>query len=155
MLSFMRGMLITFVFAALTGCGKPEPKVVVSSQLGEYGPQGLFSAAAPGWHAETPPKFPESLTVDFQERREIKLLGLLQQNGQPARAPKSARIDMSEDGNTWIPVVSSENACSPNTPDGWFNIALPAPKTSRFLKLTIFSNCGDAQFLTLQGLRVE
>lgn len=161
---FLKLFSITAVVMALTGCGDSEsgkagessstPKVTASSQLGEFGPQGLLSATSPGWHSEQPPKFPESLTVDFQTSREIKFLGLLQQEGQPARAPKALRIDISTDGNLWTQVVGSDNACSPNMPDGWSNINFPVPQTGRYLKLIIFSTCGDKQLLTLRGLRV-
>lgn len=164
MVRFSKCLLITTIVFALAGCGDSEPgkagklpstpKVTASSQLGELGPQGLFSNTAPGWHSERPPKFPESLTVDFQTLREIKHVGILQQEGQPARAPKALRIEISNDGNSWTQLAGSDNACSPNMPDGWFNIDFSKPYTGRYLKVIIFSNCGDAQLLTLRGLRV-
>ena len=129
------------------------PIITASSQTDDFGPTGLLSAIPPGWHSAQPPKYPEALTADFQQRREVKSLGLLQQEGQPARAPKAIRIDISDDGTSWIPVAGSDNACAPNTPDGWSNIDFAKPATGRYVKVVIFSNCGDPQFLTLRALR--
>jgi len=161
---FLKLLSITAVAIVLAGCGDSNdckagessstPKVTAGSQLGELGPQGLFDAVQPGWHSAQPAKYPESLTVDFQIPREVQFIGLLQQEGQPTRAPKSLRIEISSDGKTWTAVGGSENACAPNIPDGWFNIDLAKPITAQHMKIVIFSNCGDAQLLTLRGLRV-
>jgi len=129
------------------------PKITASSQKNEFGAAGLLAATPPGWHSGQPPKYPESLTVDFQSSREVKSLGLLMQEGQPARAPKAVRIEISDDGKSWTSVAGSNNACSPNMPDGWSNIDFAKGVTSRYLKVIIFSNCGDPQLLTLRGLR--
>ena len=64
-------------------------------------------------------------------------------------------ILISNDGLYWTPVTFAENVCSPNMPDGWSNIDLPKPVTARYLKIFIFSNCGDAQLLTFRGLRFD
>lgn len=157
-------VVAAFVLVAVTGCGdsndstKPVASrsliLTASSQMGDYGPQGLFDAVQPGWHSAQPAKYPESLTVDFRAPREVKFIGLLQQEGQPARAPKSLRIEISSDGKTWTAVGGSDNACAPNKPDGWVNIDLAKPITAQHMKIVIFSNCGDAQLLTLRGLRI-
>ena len=128
-------------------------KLTASSQYDQFGPDGLMTAAQPGWHAEYPPKYPESLTVDLRSSREIKSLGLLPQDGHDTRAPKALRIEISSDGNSWQPVAESDNACPRKTPDGWSNINFPKPAMGRYVKLTIFSNCGDKELLTLRGLR--
>lgn len=157
-------LVSVFVLVAVSGCGdsndsrKPvasrPPILIASSKTGDYGPQGLFDAVQPGWHSASPPKFPESLTVDFQAPREVKFIGLLQQDGQPARAPKSLRIETSSDGKTWTDVGGSDNACAPNKPEGWVNIDLAKPITAQYMKIVIFSNCGATELLTLRGLRV-
>ena len=158
-----RLLVSAFVLVAATGCGKSDdatkpvashPILTASSKTGDYGPQGLFDSVQPGWHSVQPPKYPESLTVDFQAPREVKFIGFLQQDGQPARAPKALRIESSSDRKTWIAVGGSENACAPNKPDGWVNVDLAKPVTAQHLRIVIFSNCGDAQLLTLRGLRV-
>ena len=131
------------------------PQSTASSQFGDYGPAGLLAATQPGWHAVQPPKCPESLTLDLRTRREIRLLGLLPQDGLPARAPKAIRVEISDDGNSWTAVAGSDDACAPNTPDGWSNIHFAKPVTTRYLRVIILSNCGDAQLLTLRGLRFE
>lgn len=156
-------LVATFVLFAATGCdgSKDSTKAVASrspiltaSSQGDNGPQGLFDAVQPGWHSASPPKYPESLTVDFQAPREVKFIGLLQQDGAPARAPKSLRIEISSDGKTWTEVGGSDNACVPNKPDGWVNVDLAKPITAQYMKIVILSNCGDTYLLTLRGLRV-
>lgn len=154
----------TFFLIAATGCSDSNnstksvasrsPIITASSKADKLGPEGLFDATQPGWHSGTPPKYPESLTVDLLAPQEVKFIGLLQQDGKPARAPKSLRIETSSDGKTWTEVGGSDNACVPNKPDGWVNIDLAKPITAQHIKIVIFSNCGDASLLTLRGLRV-
>lgn len=134
--------------------GKNIFVLTASSKSADLGPQGLFSAAAPGWHSQQPPKFPENITVDFGVSKQISTLGMLQQEGHPSRAPKAVRVEMSNDGITWLAVAGSDNACTPNMADGWFNVDLLKPSAGRYLKVIIFSNCGDPQLVTLRGLRV-
>jgi len=156
-------LLSVLILVTATGCGKSDdatksvashPILTASSKTGDYGPQGLFDTVQPGWHSAQPPKYPESLTVDFKTPREVKYIGLLQQDGQPSRAPKALRIESSSDGKTWTAVGGSDNACAPNSPDNWVNVDLAKPSTVQFLRIVIFSNCGDTQLLTLRGVRV-
>ena len=133
--------------------GFTAPKFTVTSQLDNYGPEGLGDSAQPGWHAARPPNYPESITVDLRTRRQIRLVGLLRQDGLPARAPKALGVEISDDGNSWTPVAGSDDACAPNTPDGWSNINFAESVTTRYVKVIIFSNCGDPELLTLRGLR--
>ncbi len=159
---FFKLLTITTIVIALTGCGDSKPpktvelptsKVTASSQLDNMGPEGLLSATQPGWHSASPPKFPEWVMVDFQVHREVRFLGLLQQDGIPTRAPKAIRVEMSNDGNSWSQVAGSDDACSPNKPDGWSNIDFAKPATGRYLKIVILSNCGDLGLVTFRGLR--
>lgn len=162
----LKSLSFIATIAILTGCSDsnnapksqaPEmagtAKLTASSQYGQFGPEGLMTAAQPGWHAEYPPKYPESLTVDLRSLREIKSLGLLPQDGHDTRAPRALRIEISSDGNSWKPVAESDNACPRKTSDGWSNIEFAKPEMGRYVKLTIFSNCGDKELLTLRGLR--
>jgi hypothetical protein len=135
--------------------GLPLPKVTASSQLEKYGPEGLLSAAQPGWHAAMPPKYPESLIVDFGAPREIRRIGLLPQDGVPERAPKQMRIEISNDDLYWDPIAIVDSSCGTRPADGWGSIELPKPATTRYLKLMIFTNCGDPQLLTFRGLRFD
>jgi len=129
--------------------------LTASSRSADLGPQGLFSAAPPGWHSQQPPRFPESITVDFGVSKQISFLGMLQQDGHPLRAPKAVRVEISNDGITWLAVAGSDNACTPNMSDGWFNVGLLKPSAGRYLKVIIFSNCGDTQLVTLRGIRAD
>ena len=155
-------MTITTIVIALTGCGDskppkavelPAPKITASSQLEKYGPEGLLSAAQPGWHSQNPRKFPEWVMVDFQAPREVRLLGLLAQDGNPTRAPKAIHVEISNDGNSWSQAAVADDACSPNTQDGWSEIKFAKPVTARYLKIVILSNCGDPGLVTFRGLR--
>ncbi|MFH1814751.1 MAG: discoidin domain-containing protein [Pseudomonadota bacterium] len=128
--------------------------VLTASSQSTFGPQGLFSAISPGWHSQQPPQYPESITADLGVSKQIGYIGILQQEGHPTRAPKAFRVEMSDDGITWLAVAGSDNACTQNMPDGWFNVDLPKPSFGRYLRVIVFSNCGDAQMLTLRGLRV-
>lgn len=132
-----------------------QPIITSSSQSGNFGPQGLLGAVQPGWHSASPPSYPESVTVDFKTLRKFKSIGLLQQDGKPTRAPKALHIEISANGKTWAPAGGTDNACTPNKPDGWFTIDLAKPVKTRYLKLVIDANCGEPGFLTFRGLRVD
>ena len=172
-------LLLTMVTVAgvLSGCSDPQsdskvakiekvanessPRVIAesvssikaSTSLKDLGPEGLFSSQAPGWHAASPVRFPQEITVEFSSEHPLHYFGLLQQKGQPARAPKAYRLDASRDGKNWASIGGSDNACTPNLPDGWNNIEIKPSTIARYLRITIFSNCGDEKFLTLQGIR--
>lgn len=133
----------------------PKIKINVTSQLEKYGPEELFRSQQASWHAEKPPKYPQAITVDFYGQREISLLGLLPQESKPERAPKAIRIETSNDGKSWLPVADADNVCTSNAAHGWHDEKFVQPAMARYLKITIFSNCGDPDFLTLRGLRIE
>lgn len=159
---FFGWLATTTMLLALTGCGDskppktvelPTPKVIASSQLDNMGPEGLLSAMQPGWHSANPHKLPEWVMVDFQAPREVRRLGLLPQDGNPTRSPKAIRVEISNDGNSWSQAAGSDDACSPNMPDGWWNLDFAKPATGRYLKIVILSNCGDPGLVTFRGLR--
>jgi hypothetical protein len=131
------------------------PDITASSQLENYGPQGLLAQISPGWHSERNPKYPQSITVDFHEQREIQLLGLLPQEEKTDRAPKVISIEVANDGELWEPVAGSDNACISNAAEGWHDISFAKPVKTRYLKISIFSNCGDPSLLTLKGLKIK
>jgi hypothetical protein len=131
------------------------PLVTATSQYVQYGPQGLFSAREPGWHAELHPKYPQTLNVDFQEAKSFGGIGLLPQDDSAVRAPKNIRINVSDDGKTWVPAAASEDSCATNAADGWHNVKFAERVKARYLQIEIFSNCGDPDLLTLRGLRIQ
>lgn len=131
------------------------PKVTATSQYVQYGPQGLFSASEPGWHAELQPKYPQALSVDFHESKSFSEIGLLSQDNLTVRAPKNIRINVSDDGKTWVTAATSEDSCAANTADGWHNVKFAQGVKARYLQIEIFSNCGDPGLLTLRGLRIQ
>ncbi|WP_137938174.1 discoidin domain-containing protein [Chitinivorax sp. B] len=139
---------------------QPQPKadgptISASSQTAELGPAGLMQATKPGWHSDQPPKFPEYITVDLHASKAVGTVGLLQQEGQPKRGPKALRIEVSSDGNEWTPVAGADDACQPNAKDGWTDVTLSKPATARYVKVVVFSNCGDPHLLTIRGLRIS
>lgn len=132
-----------------------KPTVSARSLSPEFGPEGLFTSKAPGWHSVRPPKYPEVLSIDFGAPREVRILGLLAQEGQSKRNPKAFRIETSDDGAAWTPVAGSNDACTPNVKDGWHDVQFVRPARGRHLRLVVFSNCGDGTLLTLRGLRIQ
>lgn len=131
------------------------PSIEASSQLKNYGPQGLLLQMQPGWHTEQNPKYPQTLNIDLHEARLLGTIGLLPQDGNSARAPKSIRIKVSNDGKSWVTAVKSDDVCVANSPNGWHNVKLAKQVKVRFLEIKILANCGDPDFLTLRGLRIE
>lgn len=136
---------------------KPSLRIIASSQLGDYGPQGLLSAMQPGWHAARNPIYPQSIFVDFSEPRSFDLIELLPQDGYFTRAPKEIRIRTSTDNKLWSTVTVLSLPCreNPGAPEGWRKVQLNNPVNARFLEVGIFSNCGDPDLLTLRGLRIK
>lgn len=128
--------------------------ITASSQHDTYDPNGLFLGKEPGWHSAFPAKYPQEIIIEFVTFTEIRYVGLLQQNGQTQRAPKAYQIEVSTDGILWMPISRSDDACALYASSGWTNIMLPKAARGRFIKVVIFSNCGDPQWLTLKGLRI-
>lgn len=132
------------------------PSVKASSQLREYGPEGLFMEVPPGWHAEQNPKYPQFLNIDLQEIKFFGSISFLPQDPTvAARSPKSIHVKASDDGKSWTSVAASDDVCVANSPGGWHNFKLPNQVKTRFLEIEIMANCGDPNFLTLRGLKIE
>ncbi|MCB2263906.1 MAG: discoidin domain-containing protein [Candidatus Thiosymbion ectosymbiont of Robbea hypermnestra] len=131
------------------------PKIVASSTLDNYGPFGLLSSVQPGWHAEKNPAYPQKIAIDFKEMRLISQVGLLPQDRHTIRMPKAITINTSVDGKSWVNVATFDNVCVANVPGNWHNFELPNQVETQFLEIEILANCGDPDFLTLRGLKVE
>lgn len=132
------------------------PSIVATSVLGEYGPEGLFMQIPPGWHAEINPVYPQALKIDFKKIKSFDSIYFLPQDtALISRSPKKIRIKISDDEQTWAEVLSSTDVCTPNEPDGWHKFNLPRKFYARYVKVEILANCGDPEFLTLLGLKVE
>lgn len=136
---------------------KPNNSTIsATSILDDFGPQGLFIEQAPGWHAKRNPEYPQTLTIDFKKKKSFEFISFLPQDkAHIARAPKTVRITISSDGQFWDTVVQGVNMCSSNSPGGWHQINLPNRTEAQYLKIDILSNCGDPEFLTLRGLKIE
>lgn len=159
---FFNLLTITTIVIALTGCGDSKPpkgaelsalRNTASSQLGKYTPEGLLSAAQPGWHAQNPRKFPEWVMVGFQVPREVQFQRLLPQDGNLTRAPKARHVEISNDGHFWLQSAASDDVCSPNTQNGWSEIKFVKPVTARYLKIAILSDRCDPGLVTFRGLK--
>ena len=132
----------------------PAARIKTSSVLGQFNADGILRAAEPGWHADSPPVYPQWIEISFDEMQNIHGLALLPQDGNSRRAPREIRIAMSSDGGEWTLLTAIADACN-RTGDTWRSHPLPLPVATMHLRLTILSNCGDRRFLTLRGLRVE
>lgn len=144
---------------AVPGSEKPESgkKTLISatSQLDEFGPEGLLELRQPGWHAASPAKYPQSLLLDFQQSKQWSLAGFLHQDKHPERGPKALAIEASNDKESWEKIAESDNVCSSNSEGGWHELKFTDAMEARYWKITIFSNCGDPTFLTLKGLKFQ
>lgn len=131
------------------------PSFKASSQLKNYGPEGLFWTDEPGWHAEANPKYPQRLDVEFHETHVVRTIKFLPQDEASDRAPKDIDIRFSVDGTSWTVTGNFHDLCVPNSPQGWHAVTLARPINARFLQIEILDNCGDPNFLTLRGLKFE
>jgi len=88
------------------------PSIRATSQLtGDLGPEGLFLIAPPGWHSERNPKYPQSISIDFNEVKSIGRISLLPQDGHSSCMPKNIQIKSSSDAKTWTTVASFDDIC--------------------------------------------
>lgn len=131
------------------------PEVFVSSILDNFDASGLLSSNQPGWHAQKNPSYPQTLTVDFKGYKQFEKIGFLPQDGHLERMPKNITIEISIDSNTWIEIASTPDLCSLKAQDGWYQKQLISSTQARYLRINIFSNCGNSDLLTLRGFKVE
>jgi hypothetical protein len=148
----------------LANCGDPDlltlrglriAGIRASSQFQQYGPEGLFAQSEPGWHAERNPAFPQTIDVDFHVPQVMHNIEFLPQDGSALRAPKVVRIKVSNDGKSWTAAANSDDVCGAKGADGWHDMNFDQAVTARFLEVEILANCGDPDFLTLRGLRIN
>ena len=131
------------------------PRVTASSQYEQFGSEGLMTFQRPGWYSAKPPAYPEWILVDFRGSRDVATIGVLAEDGQQARAPKTIRIESSQDGKAWTTMTASENPCAPTADGSWSNYALRSSVIGRYLKIVILANCGDPDHVTVRGLRFD
>ena len=106
----------------------------------------------PGWLSAKSPEYPQWILVDFPGNRDVAAIGVLVEDGQQPRAPKTIRIESSRDGKSWTTANESEISCT--LPDGsWMNAAFRGGVTGRYLKIVIHANCSDPEHVTVRGLR--
>lgn len=134
--------------------GVPQARITQSSVLEKYDASGLLKASEPGWHAARNPTYPQAVTIEFEESRTLQRISLLPQDTLSVRGPKSVDVETSEDGTKWTRVYSIPDACQ-GQENRWRTFGMSKPIAARWLRLTIHSNCGDPDLLTLRGLRVE
>lgn len=131
------------------------PEVTASSQYDNFGPYNLLLDKNPPWHAERPPKYPQTLSIDLGKVKAFRSIGFLPQDGAKDRAPNRIRIFASKDGKSWVHLTGTQSICKANAPDGWHEVRLDKKIKARFLVINIKSNCGNPDLLTLKGLRIE
>lgn len=131
------------------------PILKASSTLGSFGPYGLLTAAQPGWHAERQPHYPQTLDIDLSETKTIQKILLLPQDGLRLRMPGSLEVRIRSEDGDWVEVGHFNDLCDAVTENDWHDAVLDKPQNARFVRLVIFQNCGDPDFLTLRGLRLE
>lgn len=148
-----RAFVLAASVVSLSGCFESEPKIIVSSVSNNLNGYGLLESKSPGWHAESPPAYPQFITLNFSSLKTVGSLGLKPQDGWTNRFAKAVRIETSEDGVTWKPIAGSDDICKEIENDGWVNLSFNPVKTKK-LKVMIFSNCDGGDLLTIQGVKV-
>ena len=128
--------------------------VQASSQHMNFGPEGLFFATNPGWHASVPVTFPQHLEFNLGEVKTIKEVSFLPQSGEYSRAPKAILIESKNSKGDWMPLFDGELSCNTDT-ESCQHLALSNEYDAQLIRVTIHSNCGDHQLLTLRGIRFD
>jgi hypothetical protein len=158
------GLWITIIIISLLigACRKTEDvKITATSVHESYGPEGLLKAAEPGWHARRTPVYPQTVTFAFVNPQQISQVGFLPQSDHVNRFPKNVAVEISEDADTWRSlfgletwkeVAAVENDCKAPA-EIWREHRLGSAVRTGNIRLTILSNCGDPDLLTLRGVR--
>jgi len=133
----------------------PVPIVKATSRHILYGPEGLFYSKNPGWHASSPSVYPQKLTIDLRDIKQLNSLSFLPQDGNYQRMPNNMIINISKDGNTWEKVALFENVCKSTPIYEWHKVPLLESVDSQYVQIEILNNCGDPDLLTLKGLKIE
>ena len=129
--------------------------VQASSVHENLGPEGLLSAGNPGWHAAVPVQFPQQLGVEFKSARLIRNISMLSQTGEPSRAPKKLTIEFKQDNSTWKEAFNGELDCGAYRDETWQKLERFDEFEAKHLRITMHSNCGHPQLLTLKGLSFD
>ena len=131
-----------------------KPSIRATSQLASFAPDGLLDAKQPGWHSALDPHYPQTIQIDLKIPQRVSAVGFLPQDGYPSRGPQSVEISVSGDGTYWINAGNSGGLCKLND-EGWHDVKLDSPRDARFIRISIYSNCGSPDLLTLKGLRFD
>ena len=152
---FFGSLIVT---ATLIGACSPQTgedvKITATSVLESFGPERLLKAEGAGWHAKTPPTYPQIVTFTLANPQQISSIGLLPQAGQLSRGPRKFVVEVSDDTSTWKEVATVENDC--NAPaENWRDHSLGNAVSTKNVRIKILSNCGAPTFLTLRGVRFK
>ena len=152
---FLYAVIATSILFA--ACGKQageDVKITATSVHESFAPDGLLKAVEPGWHAKTPPTYPQIVTFTLANPQQISSIGLLPQAGQLSRGPRKFVVEVSDDTSTWKEVATVENDC--NAPaENWRDHSLGNAVSTKNVRIKILSNCGAPTFLTLRGVRFK
>lgn len=132
----------------------PDATITSSSVFQDFQAHGVLHAEEPGWHAQSPPVYPEWIRLDFKAPQAISGVSLLPQDNLAERGPRRVRVESSNDGSSWSPVYTIEDACT-SEKNRWRTFTFGRQVTTAHLRLMVDSNCGDSRLLTLRGLRLQ
>ena len=157
----MRMASIVLCALCLTACGggsrggykDPRATITASSTLDDFGPGGILAANQPGWHSQKPPKFPEWVQLDFNQKQTFTKVSLLPQDSFPDRGPKRLLVQVSDDGKSWTTAETVDDACGET--NRWKTLGLGKQVETSHVRLVIESNCGSKELLTFRALRFE
>ncbi|MBF0344771.1 MAG: discoidin domain-containing protein [Nitrospirae bacterium] len=132
--------------------------IKASSILGSLGTDKLFGTKITytAWHTQSPPVYPEWLNLTFQRPVSFKKLVLTPQyprNIFIARAPRQYAIKISDNGIDWKELAYVDDVCKVFMTDN--NVTeLPETITTKFVRLELYSNCGDKHNLSVLNIRL-
>lgn len=129
-------------------------EITTSSVSPPYFADGLLEAVEPGWHAAPSAGYPQWIMFDFPNLQQVGSVGLLPQSGYMNRAPRDVVVETSDEGVAWDRVMQVVNACD-GSDSTWTYHSLPKQISTYHLRLTILSNCGSAEILTLRGVKLR
>lgn len=134
----------------------PEIIIKASSQIKEFGPEGLLNNIQPGWHAQKNPHYPQTINITFKDEKTLSKILLYPQDNHPNRAPNKIRINYMKNNKTWVKGDIYNSAClnPDNSNSDYTKIIFNTPIKTQQIQLEIINNCGDIEFLTLKGIKI-
>lgn len=169
-------LIIFFSLAFLQGCGDNKriemvrvpgiKSISASSYYQGFVPSLMLDSGASdedAWHSQTRPHFPQWVEVEYPAPVVLDKIAIQAQfdaanrkTNNLKRAPRQIEIWGRDDRNPETYTKLVEFDCTYEKPGSWCTreTRIPDSKRYRFLRLSILSNFGDLDFITIQELNL-